>query len=53
MAYLSSFVPLGPNLMGRQAKFAGNNLLDSARSLSGQSMGHCRGTDVEFFGDAS
>jgi len=35
MADLSSFVPLGPNLMGRQTQFAGNDLLNPARSLAG------------------
>jgi hypothetical protein len=38
--------------MGRQAKFACNYLLNSARSLSGESMGDCRRTNIEFFSDA-
>ena len=38
--------------MGRQAKFARHYLLNATRSLSGKSMGDCRGTNIEFFRDA-
>jgi hypothetical protein len=38
--------------MGRQAKFARHSLLNSARSLSSQGVGDCRGAYIEFFRDA-
>jgi len=38
--------------MGRQAKFACHDLLDTPRSLSSQGMGDCRGANIQFFCDA-
>ena len=35
--------------MGRQAKFVRYHLLNSARSLSSQGMGDCRGANIQFF----
>nr|WP_275334089.1 hypothetical protein [Nodosilinea sp. TSF1-S3]MDF0367492.1 hypothetical protein [Nodosilinea sp. TSF1-S3] len=52
MIYSSSLISLGPNLMGRQAKFARHHLLDTARSLSSQGMGDCRGANIQFFRNA-